>query len=310
MPEPSSRIENFRNLVVSPYPLPDWAESVLRDTYDLHQTTPDCEICRRAEVMLTSGPEKVSAEMLDQLPALKYICCLGSGYEGVDIAYARKRGLIVSNSAIVTAEDVADQMVAITLALYCQVTYLDSEIRAGRWHKPIRRSLRDLNIGIVGFGAIGQAIAQRFVPFGSEIRWTGPRPKDVPFGFMPELLALAEWADILLVAARADRTNVGLINDAVFENLGPSGIIGNVSRGTIIDEDALIAALKAGRLGGAALDVFQSEPTPPQRWEGVPNTVMSPHVGGFTTGVRGGIQKLVQANLRAFFAGGALKGTV
>jgi lactate dehydrogenase-like 2-hydroxyacid dehydrogenase len=297
-----------RNIVALPYPLPDWIEPALRDEFDLRLMQPSGAVTRQAEVMLTSGPQLVQKDLLEQLPALKYICCLGSGYEGVDTAHASQRGVILSNSAIVTAEDVADQLLANVLSLCCQIPDLDRAIREDRWRKQIRRSLRELNVGILGYGAIGQAAARRLDAFGPQIRWTGPRYKETPYPYVPDLLGLATWADILLVTARADRSNVGLVGGAVFEQLGPNGMVANVSRGSIIDEDALIAALKSGRLGGAALDVFETEPTPGSRWADVPNTVLSPHVGGYATGVRGGIVQLVQSNLRAYFAGSALIG--
>jgi lactate dehydrogenase-like 2-hydroxyacid dehydrogenase len=299
-----------RHVVAIAYPLPDWVEPDLRDEFDLRLLDADGTSTREAAVLLTSGPEPVAGALLERLPALRYICCLGSGYEGVDMAYARQQGIIASNSAIVTADDVADQLLAITLSLCCQVGALDQAIRDNRWHKPIRRSLKDLNFGIVGFGAIGQAAARRLAGFGPQIRWTGPRPKTSAYDYCPDLLELAGWADVLLVTARADRTNVGLVGDAVFDRLGPQGMIANISRGSIVDEAALIAALQSGRLGGAALDVFEVEPTPASRWADVPNTVLSPHVGGYTSGVRRGIVELVQSNLRAFFAGSELVGVI
>jgi lactate dehydrogenase-like 2-hydroxyacid dehydrogenase len=297
-------------MVVTPYSLPEWATIGLSEEFDIHQFEPGCAVCAKARAMLCSGPQPVQRDLIDQLPALKYICCLGSGYEGVDVAFARSKGITVSNSAIVTAEDVADQMLAITLAVYCQVPALDKAVREGRWPKPIRPSLRELKVGIVGLGAIGLAVARRISAFGCEIRWHGPRPKDTPHLYCPSLLSLAKWADFLLVTARADQSNRHLIDAEVIEALGPNGFVANVSRGTIIDEDALLAALRSGRLGGAALDVFESEPTPASRWEGVSNAVLSPHVGGFTSGIRRGINRLVQSNLRAFFAGSTLTGVV
>ena len=302
MTEPAGAAKK-RNLVVLPYPLPEWATSGLAGEFELHLFEPGCAVCRSAEAMLTSGPQLVDADMLDQLPSLKYVCCLGSGVEGVDVAYASSKGIAVSNSSGVTCEDVADQMLAITLGLCLQVPQLDAAIREGDWPKPLRRSLGDLKAGIVGLGAIGRAVATRMAAFGPEIRWTGPRRKESELAYCPDLLDLAAWADILLVTARADRSNVHLIDDAVLDQLGPQGMLVNISRGTIVDEDALIAALKSGRLGGAALDVFETEPSPASRWIDVPNTVLSPHVGGFTTGVRRGIQQLVLSSLRAFFSG-------
>jgi hydroxypyruvate reductase len=304
------RSAGIRNLVVTPYSLPEWATVGMSEEFDIHQFEPGCAVCSKARAMLTSGPQPVQRDLIDQLPALEYICCLGSGYEGIDVAYARSLGIAVSNSALVTAEDVADQMLAITLGVYCQVPALDKAVREGRWPKPIRRSLRDLKVGIVGLGAIGLAVCKRISAFGCEIRWHGPRPKDTPYSYCPSLLSLADWADFLLVTARADRSNRHLIDAEVIAALGPDGFVANVSRGTIIDEEALLAALRTGQLGGAALDVFESEPTPASRWEGISNAVLSPHVGGFTTGVRSGINRLVQANMRAFFKGATLSGVV
>jgi lactate dehydrogenase-like 2-hydroxyacid dehydrogenase len=298
-----------RHLVVTPYQLPAWATPPANE-FDVRRLADDDEACASAEVMLTSGPETVGPAIIDRLPALRYICCLGSGYEGVDAVYAASRGIAVSNSAIVTAEDVADQLLTITLALCSQVPLLDRAVRAGEWPKPIRPSLRYRKVGIVGLGAIGKASARRIAAFGCEIRWTGRRARPSEYVFCADLLELADWSDILLTPARADASNRRMIGPAVFEALGPSGIVANVSRGSIIDEDALIAALMDGRLGGAALDVFKDEPTPAGRWDDVPNTVLSPHVGGFTTGVRRGIYELVLTNLRAYFAGRPLVGTV
>jgi lactate dehydrogenase-like 2-hydroxyacid dehydrogenase len=297
-------------LVVTPYSLPEWATIGLSEEFDIHQFEPGCAVCAKAQAMLTSGPQPVQRDLIDQLPALRYICCLGSGYEGVDVAYARSKGIAVSNSAIVTAEDVADQMLAITLAIYCQVPALDQAVREGRWPKPVRPSLRELKVGIVGLGAIGLAVAKRIAAFGCEIRWNGPRPKDTPHLYCPDLLSLAQWADFLLVTARADQSNRHLVDAEVIGALGPNGFVANVSRGSIIDEEALVAALRSGRLGGAALDVFESEPTPASRWQGISNAVLSPHVGGFASGVRSGINRLVRSNLRAFFGASTLTGIV
>jgi lactate dehydrogenase-like 2-hydroxyacid dehydrogenase len=194
-------IAGIRNLVVTPYSLPEWATAGLLDEFDIHQFESGCAECAKARAMLTSGPQPVRKDLIDQLPALEYICCLGSGYEGVDVAYAHSKGIDVSNSAIVTAEDVADQMLAITLGLYCQVPALDKAVREGRWPKPIRPSLRELKVGIVGLGAIGLAVARRIAAFGCEIRWNGPRSKDAPYLYCPSLLSLAQWADFLLVSA-------------------------------------------------------------------------------------------------------------
>ncbi len=284
--------------------VPGWAISEIGDAYDLRTFDAADPINGETRVIISSGPRKLDAEILQHLPSLEYIIACGSGCEGIDRAYARERGIIVSNSAIITAEDVADHAVSITLTLYSRTMQHDHAIRSDNWHIPTRRSLRELNIGVFGLGAIGLAIIQRMTAFGcDQIRWSGPRPKDTRYPYMADLGDLAEWADILFVAARADASNRNLIGDAIFDKLGPQGLISNISRGSIIDEDALIAALKAGRLGGAALDVFQSEPTPAERWRDIPNAVLTPHVGGHATGVKRGIGQLIRKNLDRFFAG-------
>ncbi|MEZ6023018.1 MAG: NAD(P)-dependent oxidoreductase [Hyphomonadaceae bacterium] len=154
-------------------------------------------------------------------------------------------------------------------------------------------------------GAIGQAIAHRAQAFGLEIKWFGPRAKpDVAFPHEPDLIKLADWADILAVSARGDQT--GLVNADVIKALGSDGILINISRGTVIDEDAVIAALKSGALGGAGLDVFQDEPTPVERWADVPNCTLTPHLGGGTReALYAGSQNVLE-NIRRFYAGEAL----
>src|SRR5690606_18186507 len=149
-------------------------------------------------------------------------------------------------------------------------------LREGTWTPPLavppQKRLRGRKVGVVGMGAIGAAIAHRAQAFGMEIKWYGPRPKpDVKYSYEPDLMKLAAWCDILAVAARGDKTTEGIINADVIKAVGSDGIIVNISRGIVIDEDALIAALKSGALGGAGLDVFVDEPTPIERWKDVPN---------------------------------------
>src|SRR5690606_7806443 len=156
----------------------------------------------------------------------------------------------------------------------------------------------------VGMGAIGAAIAHRAQAFGMEIKWYGPRPKpDVKYSYEPDLMKLAAWCDILAVAARGDKTTEGIINADVIKAVGSDGIIVNISRGIVIDEDALIAALKSGALGGAGLDVFVDEPTPIERWKDVPNTTLTPHLGGATREALWEGSQNVLENLRRFYAG-------
>ncbi|MNE32498.1 Glycerate dehydrogenase [compost metagenome] len=140
-----------------------------------------------------------------------------------------------------------------------------------------------------------------------DVRWWGPREKDAAWPRADSLIDLARHSDVLVVACRADESNRGLISAEVIEALGPSGLLVNVARGQLVDEEALIAALRDGRLGGAALDVFAEEPTDAARWADVPNTVLTPHTGGATTEAVQGMLMLLLQNLAAHFAGEPLK---
>ncbi len=301
-----------RRLVLLTHVLPQWIGPDIERAFELRNVG-DVDSATRAEarVLITPGPARVDEVLLEQLPSLQYLAAVGSGIEGIDLPYVARRGIVVSNSAAATAEDVADHALALTLTLYAHILPFDESVRSGSWPtKTLRRSLSELQAGIVGYGAIGSAIARRLQPLVAKICWTGPRFKQTPFDFVPELHALARQSDILLIAARADTSNTALIGPSVIQDLGSEGLLVNISRGSIVDEDALIAALKNGTVGGAALDVFYTEPTPGERWRDVPNTVLTPHVGGYATGVQRGIRQLLSANLHAFFAGGTLQGVI
>jgi hydroxypyruvate reductase len=183
----------------------------------------------------------------------------------------------------------------------------DRRLRAGGWHareKPLTRSLGGRRIGIVGLGSIGEAVATRAEAMRMQVAWWGPNPKpDAAWPRAESLVALARDSDILVVAARAHAGNVGLISAEVIDALGPQGLLVNVARGQLVDEDAMIAALKDGRLGGAAIDVYETEPTPADRWADVPNTTLTPHTAGATYEAVQQMAAMMLANLAAFFAG-------
>lgn len=255
---------------------------------------------------VTVGSVGVSNAMIDALPNLGAIICFGVGVDGIDLAYCAKRGIVISHGRDLNHEDVADVAIGHLIAAARAFTLGERVLREDRWTPPLavppQRRLRGMKLGIVGMGAIGQAIAARAVPFGMEIKWFGPRAKpELAFAFEPNLLELAAWADAMIVAARGDQS--GLISADVIEALGAQGILVNISRGNVVDEDALIAALKSGALSAAGLDVFQQEPTPASRWADVPNTTLTPHIGGGTReALYAGSQNVLE-NLRRFFAG-------
>lgn len=268
---------------------------------------PDAE---RAEVraIVHAGDIVLPAKILESLPNVGLIACVGAGYDGVDVAWCRARGIEVTHAAGLNAADVADHAIGLMLAGWRNILAGDRMIRDGLWREnhrhPASASLTGRRFGVVGLGAIGTASARRARAFDLDIAWWGPRPKpSAPWPRMEGLLELAVWSDVLLVACRANAENRGLISREVIEAVGPSGMIVNVARGSVMDEDALIAALRAGRLGHAGLDVFAEEPTPAARWADVPNVVLTPHTGSAT---RETIPRLVARtieNLRLFFQG-------
>lgn len=255
---------------------------------------------------VTIGSIGISNAMIDALPELGAIVCFGVGVDGIDLAYAKQRGIAVTHGREINHEDVADVAMGLMIAVMRSFTAGERALREGKWVPPLavppQRRFSGRKLGIVGMGAIGQAIAARAQGFRHEIRWTGPRAKPgIAYEYEPDLIKLAEWADILMIAARGDQ--IGLIDAGVIAALGEKGIIVNISRGGLIDEDALIAALKSGKIAGAGLDVFQEEPTPASRWADVPNCTLTPHLGGGTReALYAGSQNVLE-NLRRHFAG-------
>jgi lactate dehydrogenase-like 2-hydroxyacid dehydrogenase len=258
-------------------------------------------------VLVTTGNSPVPPPIA-ALPRLGLVAVMGSGFDGIDVEGLRARGVEVTHSPNANHEDVADHAIGLLLMEVRKLGEGDRRVKAGEWlrdrHPPPTRSIRTLKIGIVGLGAIGLAIAERLKGFGCEIAWWGPREKpDIALRRVDSLLTLAQESDVLMLAHRADDSNKGLIDQTVIEAVGPRGTIVNITRGSAIAEDALIAALKDGRLGGAALDVFEQEPTPAQRWRDVPNATLTPHTGGGGDASLRAMTGMVMENVRRHLAG-------
>lgn len=239
----------------------------------------------RVRVLMTPGNQPVTGEMMDGLPALRLITAIGAGYEGVDIAAAKARGISVTNASGAMDHDIADWVLGVLIFHLRGIAAGDRFVREGAWLRgeaAFGPSLSSRTIGIIGLGGVGLAIAERCAAVGMKILWWGPRAKPVPHERVAELRNMAERSDALVLACPLNATTWGLVDAALLEALGPSGYLVNVSRGQTVDELALVEALREGRLGGAALDVFESEPTPPERWSGLPNVILGPHRAGGT----------------------------
>ncbi len=267
---------------------------------------PPQEARDQIRAMVVAGEFPLDKALIETLPALSLIACFTSGYDRIDIPWCRARGLPVSHAPGVNHEDVADHALGLILAARRQIAAGDRALRAGGWtadSKMITPSLKGQRLGVVGLGSIGEAVARRAEAMRMAVRWWGPREKQAAWPRADTLLDLARDSDILVVACKAEDANIGLISREVIEALGPQGLLVNVARGQLVDETALIAALKDGRLGQAALDVFEEEPVDAARWADVPNTVLTPHTGGATTEAVQGMLMLLIQNLRAAFAG-------
>ncbi len=242
----------------------------------------------QVRAILHAGEFSLTKEFLLSLPRLGLIACLSVGFDGIDVAWCRANGIEVTHAQNLNSEEVADFALGLVLASWRGIVAGDRMVRDGRWtvqnRLPSVRGLAGQKAGIVGLGHIGSAIARRLQVLGIIVSWWGPLEK--PGSLWPRsasLLALARENEILIVACRATAENRKLISREIIEAVGPTGLIVNISRGSLIDEAALIAALQQGRLGSAALDVFEEEPTAADQWANVPNTLLAPHNAGNTT---------------------------
>jgi lactate dehydrogenase-like 2-hydroxyacid dehydrogenase len=284
----------------------------LESAYAVHRfwEGPPAEAEPVIEALIVAGEFELDKALIERLPNLKLIACFTSGYDRIDVEWCRARGLPVTHAPAVNHEDVADHALGLILAAWRQIASGDRDLRAGLWtpeSKLMTPSLNGQRVGIVGLGLIGEAVARRAEAFRMSVRWWAPRDKPAPWPRADSLIQLAKDSDILVVACRADETNIGLISREVMAALGPQGLLVNVARGQIVDEDALIDALKSGALGQAALDVFEREPVDAARWTDVPNTVLTPHTAGATSEAVQGMLMLLLQNLHALFAGEPLK---
>ena len=264
------------------------------------------QVAPRTEILVTSGGAGASRELIERLPRLRLIACFGVGVDAIDLAAARERGIAVTNTPDVLTDDVADLAIGLMLATMRGISAADRYVRAGLWLRGpmgVQTKVSGKALGIVGMGRIGQAIAKRAAAFGMPIAWTGPRAKDLPWRYEPDLIALARSVGVLIAACPGGAATRGLISRAVLEALGPEGVFVNIARGSVVDEAALVDLLTAGQLGGAGLDVFVDEPNVPEALFALDNVVLQPHQASATRETRFAMGQLVVDNVAAFVAG-------
>jgi lactate dehydrogenase-like 2-hydroxyacid dehydrogenase len=261
--------------------------------------------------VVTSGSVGCPSDLVQALPGLGVIAINGVGLDKVDLALLRQRGIALGSTPGTLSEDVADLAVGLTIALLRDIPASDAHVRSGAWLKaerPLARKVSGKRFGVLGLGQIGHAIALRLSPFGP-VSWSGPRQKPVPWTYHADVFSLARASDVLIVACPANATTRHLVDARVIEALGPQGYLVNISRGAVVDETALASALTAGRLAGAALDVFENEPHVPPSLLALPNTVLTPHVASATHETRRRMADLVLSNLDAWLQGKPLPAT-
>jgi len=264
----------------------------------------------RVRAILTIGSVNFPPPLLDLFPNLGLISCLGTGFEGVPLADARRRGIMVTHSPNANASAVADLAVGLMISAVRDFTVARNWLQAGNFkgnagvRLPPVKGLTGRRVGIYGLGAIGMKIAQRAAAFETEIAYHNRKPRqDVDYPWHATLESLAEWADVLMVAVRADASNRQAVNRAIMEKLGPDGFVVNISRGSVVDEAALAESIRDGTIRGAGLDVFEREPAVTPALYELPHVALTPHIAGNTHDAQDAMHRLVLANLEAFFAG-------
>ncbi|MFG1347907.1 2-hydroxyacid dehydrogenase [Xanthobacter autotrophicus DSM 431] len=259
------------------------------------------------QAIATRGKVRVDAALMESLPNLQIVSNFGVGYDTVDAAAAGQRGVVVTNTPDVLNEEVADLTLGLLLATVRQIPQADQFVRSGAWLKgayPLGPTLRDRTVGILGMGRIGKAIARRLEAFSVPVVYHTRRPQpDVAYRHYPSLVEMARDVDVLVVIVPGGPATRHLVNADVLAALGPNGILVNVARGTVVDEDALLAALEARTILAAGLDVFEEEPNVPPAFFGLDNVVLLPHVGSATHYTRAAMGQLVVDNILSWFDG-------
>jgi len=294
----------------------DWDNAPLNAAYTVHTAEPsdlDAETAAKIRAVAFKGHHPFGAAEMDALPNLGLIANFGVGYDAIDVAAASQRGIKVTNTPDVLNDDVADLAVGMLLAATRRIPQADAYTRAGRWARegayPLLRKASGKRAGIVGLGRIGRAIADRLAAFHMQISYTSRAPKDVPAGWThySDPAEMAAQVDYLVIALAGGPETAGLVTRQALEALGPEGMLVNISRGTTVDEEAMIELLQSGKLGFAALDVFLNEPDPDPRFLELENVLLQPHQASATVETRQAMGQLQRDNIAAFFAGQTLK---
>jgi hydroxypyruvate reductase len=255
----------------------------------------------------TNAHEGASRTLIEALPKLEIIACFSAGVDYIDLVAAAERGIVVTSTSNALADDVADTAIAKILLLLRRFAQADRFVREGGWPHgtfPLGRSLNGKRLGIAGMGTVGTAVAIRAAAMRMEVSYTSLGPNAaLPYRFIADLQSLARESDILVVCCPATEQTRRIVNAPVLRALGPEGYLVNIARGSIVDEAALVAALQAGEIAGAGLDVFEDEPHPHPALLEMDNISLSPHMASGTFETRTAMGRAMIDSLRTHFAG-------
>ena len=303
-----------RPLVLMPKPMaPLVVESLSRET-DLvklwEAQDPEAALARVAGAVgavAVGGHVRADGDFMARFPKLQLVANFGVGYDAIDAAWAGAHGIVVTNTPGVLDEEVADTAMGLVLATIRQLPAAERHLRAGKWLDgafPLSHTLRGRTMGILGLGRIGKAVAKRAEAFGLTVVYHGRSEQaGVPYRYVPTLIGLAEACDILVVITPGGAETRNLVGAEVLRALGPTGILINVARGSVVDEEALVAALQSKTILGAGLDVFAEEPKVPQALLDLDHVVLLPHVGSASHHTRDAMGQLVVDNILSWQAG-------
>ena len=256
--------------------------------------------------VLTIGVIGITPEEIAAMPAVELICCMGAGYEGVPLEVTRARGIVTANGAGTNDDCVADHAFGLLIGIVRDFRKLDRLCREGVWRDAIPQpaNVSGKKLGILGLGTIGQKIARRAAAFDMDVGYHNRKPREgATQRYFGDLKSLATWADFLILAAPGGPATKHLVNAEVLDALGPQGYIVNIGRGSVVDTEALAAALRENRIAGAGIDVYESEPKRPESLVGLDNVLLTPHLAGWSPEAT---QKSVDhfiANAEGHFAG-------
>lgn len=300
--------------VIAYGPLSPYLLEGLESRFAVHRLAADAapdalpDAVRNARALVSFGALGASAAVMDALPALEIVSLFSVGYDKVDVDHARAKGIRVTNTPDVLTDDVADLAVGLLFPTVRNIAANDRMVRAGAWARgespALSARVTGRRIGILGLGRIGRAIAARLEPVAGEIVYHNRRPApDTGYRYIADPIAFARESEAIIVATSGGPEAAKLVDAAMLDALGPQGVIVNISRGSVIDEPALVAALAERRIAGAGLDVFADEPHVPEALLAMDHVVLQPHQGSATVLTRQAMADLALANLDAHFAG-------